>query len=270
MKIKTILFALCIAFLFNACEEIGPSVTITKTDRVVLVEEYTGVRCVNCPQGSAELDALLDTYGDNLVAISIHAGIFSSPYPESNYNFQTDDGTALLGYLGSPTGYPAAIINRKQFAGEPNRAMFPANWAGAISSEIANQADVRISLSHNYDETTRELEIKSELYFLEDISGDVNYTLVITEDSIVDVQIDQAGKIPDYVHKHVLRDVITTDYRGDVLGNGISKETLKNLTHTTTLPIEWKAEHCHVVVFVNRNDGGTLDVLQAGQISVTH
>src|ERR1700741_1300369 len=86
-------------------------------DRKVLIEEFTGVRCVNCPDGSAEIENLLSLYGGNLVAVSIHSGFFSDPYPDNLYDFRTPEGDQLLNYLGQPLGYPTAVIDRKLFNG---------------------------------------------------------------------------------------------------------------------------------------------------------
>lgn len=272
MKIKNILFVLVVCLTVSACQEIGPSISIPKSDKIVVIEEFTGVRCVNCPQGSAEIDALLQTYPDNLIAISMHGGIFSNPYPESDEDFRTADGNSLIPYLNAPNtgpaGYPASVINRKWFNGQVDRAVFQGSWAGLIASEIQSQASARVTLARSYDETSRELKIQSEIYFNEAIAGDVNFTALITQDSIVDVQLDQTGKDPNYVHKHVLRDVITASHAGDLIGTDVQAEDLFNLNYSYTLPDGWDAKKCHVVVFVNRNNGSTLDIIQAAETYV--
>ena len=274
MKFKYIFFVAILFILNSSClEEIGPSVTIEKTDRIVLIEEFTGVRCVNCPQGSAEIQALLNTYGESLIAISIHAGTFSDPYSDSNIDFRTDDGTELIGYLNAPStgpaGYPAAVVNRKLHNGAgQDRAVFQSSWSGIIGNELQLKADVQIELNKSYDPVTRVLTINPTLFFQEDIPGDVNFTALITQDSIVDVQLDQAGKDYNYVHKHVLRDVITGSYSGDLVGTDIAKDKLETLNYSYTIPTEWNAKKCNIVVFVNRNNGATLDVLQAAEAHV--
>ena len=256
-------------------DEIGPNITIEKTDRVVLIEEFTGVRCVNCPQGSAEIQSLLSptSFGDNLIAISIHGGVFSDPYSDSQYDFRTEKGDNLIGYLNAPStgpaGYPAAVINRKSHNGAgQDRAVFQSSWAGIIGNEAQAKADVQIEINKTYDAATRSLTINPSIFFQENISGDVNFTALITEDDIVDVQLDQNGKVPDYKHKHVFRDVITANYAGDLIGTDMAQGKTENLNYTYTIPNEWDVTKCHVVVFVNRNDGATLDVLQAAEAHV--
>ena len=168
-----------------------------------------------------------------------------------------------------PAGYPAAVINRKSHNGAgQDRAVFQSSWAGIIGSEVQEKADVQIEINKTYDANTRLLTINPNLFFQENVSGDVNFTALITEDDIVDVQLDQNGKVPDYKHKHVLRDVISASFSGDLIGTDITKETSEDLNYTYTIPNEWDASKCHIVVFVNKNDGATIDVLQAAEAHV--
>lgn len=269
MKIKHILFVLLLSTLIWSCSEVGPKINLAQTDRVVLVEEFTGVQCVNCPDGSNKLQELLDVHGDKLVTISIHGGGFAVPLPESHYDFKTDDGNELLPYLNAPNngpiGYPSAIINRKWFAGQQDRMLFLNEWAGFIAAELQEAPKVRIDMTKNYNTTNRELQVDLDLFFFEAIDNDVNISIVITEDDIVDYQKDTNGKVPDYVHKHVLRDVITTNYRGDLVASNVPANGSYSFNYKYVLPDTWHSENCHIVAFVNRNDGGTLDVLQATQ-----
>lgn len=268
-----LLLALVLTTNYGCLDEVGPSITIEKTDRVVLIEEFTGVQCVNCPQGSAEINALAQTYGQNLIAVSIHGGTFSDPYPDSQYDFRTPDGNDLIGYLNAPStgpaGYPAAVINRKSHNGPgQDRAVFQSSWSGIIGNEVQQKADVQIEMNKSYDAATRVLTINPTLFFQEAVSGEVHFTALITQDSIIDVQLDQDGKVPDYAHRHVLRDVITASYSGDVVGTDIPKDATENVNYTYTIPNDWDVSKCYIVVFVNRNDGSTIDVLQAAEAHV--
>ena len=46
--------------------------------RAVLIEDYTGQYCVNCPRATEEIERLVSEYGDSVViAVAIHSGPFS-------------------------------------------------------------------------------------------------------------------------------------------------------------------------------------------------
>ncbi|MDV7402453.1 hypothetical protein RZS08_64120, partial [Arthrospira platensis SPKY1] len=65
----------------------------------MLIEEFTGVRCVQCPAGSADIETYLAIHGEQLIAVSIHAGGFSFPFDESVHDFRTEEGEALNSFL---------------------------------------------------------------------------------------------------------------------------------------------------------------------------
>ena len=74
-----------------ACEEISPLITpssgespptdtpVAEQQRQVLIEEFSGVQCVNCPAGSEAIEDLINIHGSQLVTVSIHFGFFSKP-----------------------------------------------------------------------------------------------------------------------------------------------------------------------------------------------
>ena len=83
------------AILFFSCDRIeGPymvpsenePVTVTFPDldvnsvyRKVLIEEFTGHRCMNCPTGHQKLEELHERFGDTLVAVGMHVGSLAAP-----------------------------------------------------------------------------------------------------------------------------------------------------------------------------------------------
>ncbi|MEO0877637.1 MAG: hypothetical protein AAFY48_23805, partial [Bacteroidota bacterium] len=121
-------FALFILLAFG-CEEVPPILNpgggnnggggpVSEQKRQVIIEEFTGIRCVNCPAASEAIEALLGVHGERLVAVSIHAGFFASPlYPESDSGLSNSTGTAILDFLDQPNGFPTAVVNRRQFEG---------------------------------------------------------------------------------------------------------------------------------------------------------
>jgi hypothetical protein len=188
--------------------------------------------------------------------------------PESNEDFRTTDGTNLLNYLGAPQGYPAAVINRVQYNGQANRSVSMNNWSSYIDDELQKPLLVNLNMSKNYNSTTRKLEGSVELFFLNSISGNVNMTFLITEDDIEDVQSSLTGDIPNYKHKHVLRDVISSSYAGDLIGLDIAANFTTTIDFTYILPAKFNAEKCNIIAFVNRDEGAVLDILQAAKAKV--
>jgi len=279
MKRLSFLSLLCGLFLFLSCEEIPPVISpnmgepvdtssnVDDQPRQVLIEEFTGVRCVNCPAGSAVVENLLGTHGEQLVAISIHAGSFSPPYPESDYDFRTTEGDNLLSYLGQPLGYPTAVVDRKQFEGEFDLQLFSNQWPGFIAEQLLEAPKVRIGIDETYNPGSRELDVEVTIYVVETITEeDVRISVALTENDIADMQLTPDGKDSEYKHKHVLREMMTA-YDGNQIGEPVvaGDEIVRN--YSITLPEDYIASKCSVVAFVNLG-GDTKEVLQAHEVKI--
>jgi len=259
---KNIFVSILLSFLFLSCEEIGPTIPTLGPpetgDRKVLIEEFTGVQCVNCPQGSAEIENLLGLYGDQLIAVSIHSGFFADPFNESEYDFRIEKGEQIEGFLGEPVGYPSAVINRKQVPNRTTLQAAQALWAGLIADAATQAALVNLQLDLDFNSDDRALSIAISAIPIESIN-DLSLTVMITENNIQDFQLTPDGEQSDYKHKHVLRDVLTK-FDGSPIGN-LQKGILFEKTFDYSLPIEWQVENCEVIVFLSRN-GTDKEVLQ--------
>ncbi len=250
--------------LFASCSEIAPVVPALG-DKKVLIEEFTGVRCVNCPAGAAEIEDLKATYGDRLVVISIHAGDFAPPYSDSKYDFRTPEGNELEKLLGSPLGYPTAVINRKKFSGQTQFQVFRTTWAGLIANESATPSVFTLGFVKYYDTKTRKLDIEVKIIPTEALSGDIRLSLALTESGVKDPQETPQGKKSDYNHKYILRKMLTK-FDGDALEKVSKGETISK-KFSITLSDKWVADNMKIVAFVHKG-GAEKDVLQVSEIGL--
>jgi len=268
----SLLFAMSV--LHSACEEIPPQIGECQTARVVLIEEFTGVRCVNCPAGSAKIEQLLAQYtGAKLIAVSILAGFFSVPYPESVEDFTTEAGSDIDGLLGPVTAYPAASVNRKLFPQESQRPLSLASWAGYIASELCREPLVDVVVSAAYDSTTRQISATistSSRDAATVFDAPLGLTLYLLEDGVRSAQLDENGVDTNYIHKHILRHCFTPS-DGVLIHSGGDGTTLSpaTRTYTFTLPAHMRAENCHLVGFTHyKGTNNRFDVLQATEIAL--
>ncbi|MEL7222794.1 MAG: hypothetical protein AAGJ93_15840, partial [Bacteroidota bacterium] len=201
LKYTALLMVAGLILMGLACTEIAPVLNpgggnnnggegpVDEQPRQVLIEEFTGVRCVNCPAGSQAIEALLDVHANQLVAVSIHAGQFAFPFPGQE-DYANDDSRSLLTYLGSPLGYPTAVVNRRKFDAEENIFTGLSSWAGLIAEELLSPPMVRIDLNTNFNDASGELDIETDIYVDETIvSDDVRLSIFITENDIVGPQV---------------------------------------------------------------------------------
>lgn len=271
MKHK-LLFPLLAAAALHSCKEVpinipdpamlpDPCVSYRK----VLVEELTGVRCPNCPDGTAQLVSLGSQLGDTLVVVSIHAAPgYDQPYPESQYDFRTTKGTALANFIGLASFYPTAAINRRIVPPETEPFLPRSIWKGIIDEEKKEAPDVCIDLEKSFDAANRNLNISVAITPRINLSGEHRLTVLITQDSIQDVQKKGLDKIPGYIHRHVLREVLTAP-TGEIISsaNGsLSPFAIVEKGFVFTLPAGWDEKHCSVVAFVHHGSTPDKEVLQ--------
>ena len=246
------------------CPVVDESVVMPQK-RGVLIEEFSGVRCANCPVGSAAIKDLYGQYGDQLVAVSIHTDFFAKPYEDSFYDFRTPEGDGVLNLLKSPIGFPSAVINRTLFNGEVDLQLGLASWAGYIAQEVNSLPEVKIFALPVYNAQTRELSLELSVFPQSDFSGeDLRLSLMLTEDEVVDVQLTPAGKELSFEHNHVLRSMLT-NFDGNPLAGELKSGQASCLLFQTTLSDKWDASNCNIVAFVHRG-GASKEVLQAVEV----
>lgn len=275
MKSILVYAALAAGLLLSGCTEeliyINPGGGPTDpggTDsltRNVLVEELTGVRCPNCPEGTATLVGLGQEHGKKLIVVSIHAAIgYDKPFPESKYDFRTPDGTEMANFIGSAIGFPSAAVNRRIIPPD-NEAYTPrTKWAGIIEEELAEAPQIDLRLETAFNAASRQLTVTTELIPVADLDGEHRLTVLITQDSIVDYQQVDLVKVSDYVHRHVFRDALT-QATGDVIAEPLAADVKITKTFNYTLPADWKEKHCSVVAFVHHGTTPDKEVLQAAE-----
>jgi thiol-disulfide isomerase/thioredoxin len=263
-----------IFLIIGSCDERPidiPEFIPPESDKVVLVEEFTGIRCVNCPGGARELENLKALYGDNLVVVGVHSGFFADPYPESRFDFRTPEGEGIESYVGQVLGYPAATVDRKTFGSNADGIVDKAQWASLIAQELENEALVFLNIDHTYNPETREIRVTVIMRPEEQIDYNLRMGLMITENDILDAQLDIDGKHLDYKHKHVLRDYFT-DFKGDnINGAPYIPEQTYTRSFSYTLPEEdgwWVAENIDLVAFIAGGETDTKEIIQAAEVKL--
>ena len=269
-------------FFFTACDEIekpyvreqdnGGNDTINGGEdsvevvQKVLVEEFTGHKCPNCPKGHEQLANLKDEYGDSLVLVSIHAGFFAEPDNSGQYvqDFRTDAGEAIHNYfeVGS---YPSGMINRGK--GQENLVLHYETWNSVIGQQMGQKAQAILSTDMDYDPQNRTLSADFEVEFIEQVSGNYKLSAFITEDSIVAPQknenenVGEVPEIPEYVHDHVLRGTLNATWGESVTDESITTDKTYTLSYDGfNIPEGWNEDKLSIVAFVYKEE--TFDVIQ--------
>ncbi|MCH8330191.1 MAG: Omp28-related outer membrane protein [Bacteroidetes bacterium] len=266
---KTLFFLLSVlgVIIMQSCEEIGPPIDFSQQKppdtsgnnnstgfdsvRVVLLEDFTGIKCVNCPKGHDKLHELELAYPDKVIGMSIHAGFFANSYL-GQQEFKVQEGIDIDGMIGPATGWPSAGIDRRTFTGQSKIIVFPETiWTGYVEQELDSLPKVLINIDHEYDDTNGDIDVDVHLVFLESFTTPPYLSIAILEDGIIDLQDTPDGLDSFYVHNNVLRDMITS-YNGRLISQNITIDgTITESFSTFTLPSNVNDDNAKLLVFVH-------------------
>lgn len=262
----SILLTLCIILGCNEMPVPIPDFVLTDSERVVLVEYLTGVKCPNCPRGTATLKNMLNKYPENLAIVGIHGRLLTDPLPTSKYDFRNDFARPLEESFRPFLGKPAAVINRFKFAEEPNLAAdFADLWPGYIESELQKPQIVDLLTTLKVDSTSRRIDFTISILPREDILGSYKLNVYICENKIIDAQESTGVIIPDYQHDHVLRHMMTA-WDGDAITTTLTKGNPTIKTYSFTVPNSIVLKNIDVISAITNTSNK--QVLQANLVAV--
>lgn len=259
---RFVIYIFLLFIISPGCEEV-PVTLPTNTDQPggnyaqnVLIEEYTGVRCQNCPAGAQLLEELKRIHGERLVIVSVHGGFFAQPTNKENkLKLDNADGEELIRIFNQPQGYPSAMINRKVYSGQSSVFLGGGSWAGYVDEEKKGQPSIGMDLEIQSDSTLRKLNIACELNTLITPSANpVFLSVVLVENNIRDAQLGPAGVDTNYIHRHVMRKFIS-----GTQGLKIEPLTLnekRNYNFNAEYAGDWKLADLVVVAFVHFGSPG--------------
>lgn len=293
-----ILSAFAALLLLASCKETPPPIdygpktvdtaklTITDTsftaapeaaqDRVVVIEEFTGVKCPPCPQGHVVLAAIEQKYPNRVAIVGIQP--FGPPQSrplDSNFDHiytrhdnrsqkGTEIATTIFGGLSS---IPIAGIDRSMSGS--SRLADRSAWVSLVDNRITIPTSANVTVSSNYDATDGKAVIKVHIAYTQAVAKPQKLTVAIVEDSVIDGQEGAGtnGFEQNYVHMHVLRDILTAATGSSILGSYATK--MPGLVYESTFNYRpedfWNLDHCRVIAFVSNDDGDDKEVQQAAE-----
>ncbi len=250
-KILLTLLALA-ALLLTACDEISPEERLTyveppEVNRAVLIEDYTGQYCVNCPRATQEIERLVEEYGDSIViAVAIHSGPFGKQKGEPSplYTELGDMYFNNWGLSAQPVGLVDRLFNSMPFS--------YTDWGAGVNYEIASKAPVSFLTTASIDDAHHaSIEVQTIGMDSVMVSGKLQVWLV--EDSIDSFQYMPDGSVDQhYMHMHVLRASVNGPW-GDAVSVSHGEVVRKN--YDLNVEDDWVPEHCSLVTFLYDENG---------------
>lgn len=262
MKIKNLFLGVATAAMAMAaasCSNIDEGdrliyVKPAEVGRAILIEDFTGQKCINCPTGTEIINSIVETYGEeNVIAVGIHSGPLGFAGNSKTVGLMTDTGNEYYTRWDKENkmGQPWVIFNRKTSPDSHYN-----NWAAMVSTIISEKVNLSVKIANAYDAATRTLTTTVRA---DGVNGTVNGKLQvwIVEDGVKALQMMPDGKSnKEYIHNHVFRAAVNGTWGEDVT---VKEGETTTKQYSYVLPEAWNADNIAIVAFVY-NDGGVENV----------
>jgi hypothetical protein len=250
-------------------------ITTYVDERQVLLEEFTGHLCVNCPEAAKLAHDLAEELDHKLIIYSVHAGNFAEPVPGTIFesDLRSDESEALYANFAIFAN-PLALVDRIEYNGL--RQIFKDDWATVVNQQLALPNEVNLRLSNTWYPDLKVVVVDVEAEFVS--VTDDNYKLVvyIVEDSIVSPQLNNDPAIGgdtlyNYVHRNLLRDAVNSTY-GDFLGDAGQVVTGEVYEKQYTYPVneDWVTENCRIIAYIGKQNASLnlIDLVQVAELEI--
>ena len=246
-----------------SCEPIDESERFLPVDKVqtdttgiirnVLLEDFTGQKCINCPKAHAIIDELHKAHGDKIIAVGIHAGDFGISENRKG-GLMTEVGNEYA-TKWNVEGYPSAVINRQGPVIDNID-----QWTAGVFKVLNKTTCVKIDMTAKLVNGNK-IQIESEVSSNnKNIQG--KYQLWLIESGIVARQsMPDGSKVNDYVHNHVFRAAINGTW-----GQNMSASKEESWLNTVEFEFDsnkYNAQNLDVVAFVYNEAEGVLQVVKS-------
>ncbi len=280
MKSRYLLFFIvAMAFVVNSCDKVDPpyveKIDFCSGDKKVLLEDYTGHDCVNCPTAAVLAHTLQEDFCDRVVIMAVHAGYFARPStsnPLFASDYRTEAGNEWDTFFGNGAqGNPNGLVDRVPM--DDNYVIRPGSWGTVIAPLLQQPAEAKLVIKNEFNTANKKLTTKITTTFLEPMDGNVHLLVCLTQDSIISAQKNNdpdVGQTPveeNYVHMHMLRTTLNGTW-GESVSGGSTISTGDSFVKEYTLDFvdEWVPKNCHIVAFIYHED--TKSVIQVEESHV--
>lgn len=229
---------------------------VTAPEQRVLLEDFTGHDCGNCPPGHLEAHSILEAHPEHVALVAVHSGSLAAPHvPDYPADWRTPEGQYYLLTQVGLDQMPTGRANRR-----PTAAFAPAYdvWAANVNEALSVQPTLSLQLNASYVASSSDLNVHVNSQWFADLTGDYRLVILITESHIVAPQLwynHTPLNVLDYEHEHMLRGSVT-----GATGYAIITDPQNGHTQTDSYTFDWNSswlpENCEIIAFVTEGENG--------------
>lgn len=247
----------------------------TNINRNILIEDYTGHKCIYCPAAADLAHQMEMAHEGQIFVSSMHVGPFGigdfqtvTP-PDYPLDFTNPQGVEIGTYFGSHdggfSGNPRGTINRFNSGG--NIFQSPNAWTSIVNTMLSeNSLKVNMQSAINYYPQTHGAFLHVEIEKLDpQLTNELGIVAYMLEDSLVG---DQKMSDNSHNHTYVHRDIHRGNLNGQAFGRVLGPNDMTNgkyyVNYSFVVPNQldtsYNPANMHVLIYVY--DRSTWEIYQ--------
>jgi len=236
----------------------------SKPEKSVFLEVFGATWCTICPHAADKISEISDSI-ENLIVAVIHV---DDP-------FTCDAGTDIFeNYHQYPGWLVTGLIDRYNFSNDVSIDMDRYLWPPHVYRREENISPVELTVSNNYNQSTRELDIFLSATFRCDLTGDFRFNCYVVEDSLIQEQANclttpgrepycfkdywvynPPGIIENYIHMKVLREVLGGPWGTEgSLPEYVFDETSYEFQYNYIVPENFEESNLRIIGIIQKYD----------------
>lgn len=245
------------------------------TNRNVVLEDYTGHKCVFCPAAATEAHKIDSINAGKVFVISVHTspggiGPFQETDAEYTENFANETAVAYGNEFKTGYGFaanPSGTINRITYGADMFQA--PGSWSNLVTQTLnANDLKVLLNVKSNYYASTKGLYVHA---LIDPKNQDPSKLKIVTqfiENEFIGKQKFPGGQHDDhYLFHNTLRGTLDgLPFGQAVSSNQKNEDGFYQFDYSYKIPDKFDPTNCHVVVYIM--DKETYEIYQAISVSI--
>ncbi len=241
-----------LALLVSSCDDVKESdrlidYPLPPASKTLLIMEFTGQNCSNCPSGAAQIHSLQEAYPGDVIAVCLHPeGVqFTNIVGREDLGLRSKTATEIYRNY-TPDSFPCAVFDGVKTDDSP----YFLQWIQASQPFLEAETPVVLSVEATYD-AERNINVHCKADFVRgEYQRPLNIAVWIMENGIVGPQMSTSGRLKNYVHNHVLRTSFNGAW-GESLGTSFNLDDEKEYaTSLRNADETWKLENCQIVAFL--------------------
>ncbi len=276
---KKLLYITLFVSLISSCKEEPPLITFNtnvRADRAdstwlltsipaaqvknSLLEDYTGVKCPNCPTAHNDAKSLSAANNGRMNILSMHPKGNGLAIPYKNFtgyqDFNLQEAAELMSQFGVNKNLPSIGLDRIV---HPAKSLMLTNsvndWSSTLTTQLAKATPLNINIE-NKILVGDSIMITCTITATSQILDSVYLTLVLLEDNIINPQEFQGAMGAEidtfYVHNNLGRKFITS-YVGAYIRESFEPgRVYRKIFVIPTDPL-WKLDNCKILAFAHKS-----------------